>query len=101
MSDAWKVWEREGAKALGGTRSGPRGIGLPDSIDIPYLAPEFKYRQKLSLRRKDIEQARRNGKNANKEQWVVGIKQANTGERIAVLEWRFFVDLFNLWKELQ
>lgn len=99
MSDSWKVWEREGARDLGGSRTGPRGLGLPDSIDIPHLAPEFKYRQKLSLRRKDIEQARRNSKNADKEFWVVGVKQAKTSTKIAVIEWSLFVTLWNSFAE--
>ncbi len=43
QSKQWKEWEREVARDLGGTRTGPRGFDVPDVIDLPGgFSPECK-----------------------------------------------------------
>jgi hypothetical protein len=95
QSKQWKVWERECAKDLGGTRTGPRGFGLPDVADIP-IALEAKYMQALSLRGDHLKQAQTN---ANGLPWALALREAKTGRRVAVCDWSFFVELYNAWRE--
>jgi hypothetical protein len=78
---AWKRWERTVALALGGDRTGPRGLGLPDALDTADgLAPEAKCYQDATTvfftaaLRKAIAQARVNQLNVAAPFWGVFIK---------------------------
>jgi hypothetical protein len=96
---AWKRWEREGARALGGTRSGPTGRDLPDSIDIPLIAPEFKLYKKFVWLEKDHEQAVENATKIGKLP-ILAVKERLRGGRIRVqMDWPVFLILFELAKE--
>lgn len=91
MSDAWKVWERTVASDLGGTRTGPRGLALPDVSNLPVpFAPECKYGA-LALRKADMEQAKRNAKGVP---WGLFIKQKQTGVKVVVLDYKFFLRMW-------
>lgn len=94
----WKVWEREVATTLGGTRTGPRGKNLPDSIDIPLVAPEAKLYEKFIFLESDMEQARVNAKNIPGDKIpFVALKERKRGGRKAVrLDWDGFVRLYRL-----
>lgn len=81
----WKAWERKVAKDLGGTRTGPRGHDLPDSIDAPLIAPECKLYEKFIFLEADMEQARNNAKNIPGDKLpAVFIKEKKRGGRMAV-----------------
>ncbi len=58
----WKVHERETARRLGGTRSGPTGRQGPDVVGLPVFAPECKSRKRPlpGEIREALAQARRN-----------------------------------------
>lgn len=57
MADkSWKAWERKVATDHGGTRTGPRGFNLPDSIDVPLISPECKEYKRLALKQADLDQ---------------------------------------------
>jgi hypothetical protein len=97
-SQQWKVWEREVARDLGGERTGPRGLGLPDVSNIParfpfnLFAPECKYGQRLALRGADIAQAT---KNARGRKWGLFLREAKTGTRLVVIP---YTDFLILWE---
>lgn len=57
---AWKRWERQVANDHGGSRTGPRGFGLPDVSGIPLISAECKYQKKLAFNEGDMQQARDN-----------------------------------------
>lgn len=92
------MWEREVAKDLGGERTGPRGLGLPDvsAIEAPHpfnlYAPECKYGQRLALREADIQQAI---KNARGRRWGLFLREAKTGRRMVALP---YADFLILWE---
>lgn len=90
---AWKAWEREGAKDLGGTRSGPLGSDVPDSLDTPIVAPEFKYMIRLLVREEDFQQAKRNAAKFGKLA-VLAIKERGNTRKRAVMDWDDFVKLY-------
>lgn len=99
MSKAWKAWELQVAKDHGGTRTGPRGFGLPDSIDVPGIAPECKYMRKLALRGDHMDQARENATRIGKEP-VLFLKQAGHGGRkVVVLDYALWLRLWPHIKE--
>lgn len=61
MADkSWKAWERQVAHDLGGSRTGPRGFGLPDVSGVPIIGPECKYQARLAMNEADWLQAREN-----------------------------------------
>lgn len=94
MADkAWKQWEREAAKDLGGTRSGPLGSDVPDSLDVKIVAPEFKYMVRLLVREEDFQQAKRNAAKVGKLP-VLGIKERGGQRKRAVMDWDDFVTLY-------
>lgn len=96
-SDAWKRWERNVAKDLGGTRTGPTGLGQPDVINLPVpFAPECKYGAALSLRKADMEQAKRN---ADGKPWGLFLMQKQTGVKVVVLDYKFFLEMWEVWVE--
>lgn len=96
QSKAWKTWERELSKDLGGVRTGPRGFNLPDVMDIP-LAIEAKYMQHLALRGDHLAQAKENAE-ALGLPWALALREAKTGRRVAVLPYGLFIEMYNAWR---
>jgi hypothetical protein len=94
----WKVHEREVAKALGGTRTGPLGKDMPDCIDAPLVAPECKLYEKFIFLESDMEQARHNAKNIPGDKIpLVVLKERKRGGRKAVrMDWDGFLRLYRL-----
>lgn len=94
----WKAWEREVAKALGGTRTGPRGKDLPDVIDVPLVAPEVKLYEKFIFLEADMEQARNNAKNipGNKIPLVVMKEKKRGGRKAVRMDWEDFLRIYKL-----
>lgn len=100
MSDrAWKVFERQVAKAIGGERWLERGTGTPD-VFHPLLSPECKYTEnKLGkkytrgLLTKAIEQAKRNA--IPGKPWVVCLKEKgmNINDTLVVMDMAGFSQL--------
>lgn len=90
----WKRWEREAAGDLGGYRTGPRGFNLPDISGLRGVAVECKLQAKLALRNRDLEQAETN---AGAEPWALLLKEKKTGRKVAVVDYKFFVILLNLY----
>jgi len=88
---SWKRWERDVANTLGGTRTGPQGEGLPDVL-LHDLAPECKLQGKLRLRSRDLEQAQRNAPEG--KHWALLLKERNTGRKLAIVDYTYFVDLY-------
>lgn len=93
-----KAWEREVAKNLGGTRTGPRGKDLPDCIDVPLVAPECKLYEKFIFLEADMEQARINARNIPGDKIpVVFLKEKKRGGRKAVrMDYDGFIRLYEL-----
>ena len=94
QSQVWKAFERECAKDLGGTRTGPLGFGLPDVSGLSDLAPECKSQARLTLRGKDIDQAIRNAGHVNKKWWCLLLRENRTAKKLAVLPYEYFVELY-------
>lgn len=94
----WKAWEREAAKALGGTRTGPLGRDVPDVSDVPLIAPECKLYERFIFLEADMEQARTNAKNIPGDKMpVLLIKEKKRGGRKAVrMDWEDFLRLYRL-----
>lgn len=91
-SVAWKSWEREVAKDLGGKRTGPRGTNTPDVHDVPGgLQPECKYQGRLSLKAGDLEQAE---KNARGLPWALFLRKARSSKKYVVVEYDYFLELY-------
>jgi len=91
-SQQWKVAERELAKAMGGERTGPRGLGLPD-VQHSTWAPEVKYgepRWFTAQLKKDIKQAETN---ARGKPWFVYLREKVTGKRYIVIPFEYFIPL--------
>jgi hypothetical protein len=95
QSKQWKDWEREVARDLGGTRTGPRGFDVPDVIDLPDgFAPECKYQKRLSLKNVDLEQA---DHNARGKEWALFLREARTGRRFVVVPYKTYI---KMWSEI-
>jgi hypothetical protein len=93
QSKQWKDWEREVARDLGGTRTGPRGFDVPDVIDLPeQFAPECKYQKRLSLKDADLKQAEHN---ARGNEWSLFLREAHTGRRLVVVPYQTFLKFWN------
>jgi hypothetical protein len=94
----WKAWEREVANRLGGTRTGPQGKDLPDSVDVPLIAPECKLYERFIFLDSDMEQARFNATNIPGDKIpVVFLKEKKRGGRKAVrMDYDGFLRLFDL-----
>ena len=92
----WKAWEREVAKSLGGTRTGPQGRDLPDCIDAPLVAPECKLYEKFIFLEADMEQARMNARNipGNKIPIVVMKEKKRGGRKAVRMDWDGFLLLY-------
>ena len=71
----WKRVEREKCTALGGTRTGPRGFGLPDCVGLE-IGLEVKYVKKYVFLTADWEQAIENAERIGKPP-VLAVKEAN------------------------
>ena len=94
----WKVWEREGSKDLGGTRSGPLGLNTPDCMDCPLVAPEFKYYKHFVWYEADWKQAELNAANHCPDKFpILAIKEAGrNGRKRVQMNWEDFVLLHKL-----
>ena len=91
MADkAWKAWEREVARDLGGERTGPTGFDLPDVKGVPLIAPECKYMGRMSLRDVDRQQARENAIKVGRMP-VRFLKEKGTGRKEVVIEYDDFI----------
>lgn len=86
---SWKEWEREFGRWTGRTRTGPMGDALPD-LPGAFLDIECKYKTKLSLNQKDMDQAKTN---ARGKMWAVALKEKGTGRRLVVMDAREFARL--------
>lgn len=97
----WKVWERKVAKDLGGSRTGPRGMDLPDCIDAPLVAPEAKLYERFIFLEADMEQARQNARNIPGDKIpVLFLKEKKRGGRVAVrMDYDGFMQLYELAKK--
>lgn len=93
--DNGKVWEREVAKAFGTTRTGPRGLAVAD-VEYPHVAIECKYQNRLSLKKRDLEQAKHN---AYGKPWSLCLREAKTGVRLAVVDFDEYVKLVRYYYE--
>lgn len=87
--DRGKTWERQVAKDLGTTRTGPTGKDDSDVIH-PNLGVECKAYAKLKLLESDLQQAKNNAKG---RLWVLAMKEKQTGRRVAIIDWDHFVAL--------
>jgi hypothetical protein len=97
QSKQWKDWEREVARDLGGTRTGPRGFDVPDVIDLPQgFAPECKYQKRLSLKDADLKQA---DHNARGNEWSLFLREAQTGRRLVVVPYKTFLKMWDAYKQ--
>lgn len=98
-NEAWKRWEREVAEKLGGTRTGPRGLALPDVSGIP-LGVEAKCYQTLSLREADMQQAETNAKKLGLP-WALAIrKKGRGGRKLVVVPLDLFVEMYQKWNQI-
>lgn len=94
-SKQWKDWEREVARDLGGTRTGPRGFDVPDVVDLPVpFAPECKYQKRLSMKTEDIKQAIHN---ARGKPWGLFLREARTGRRFVILPYDIFLSMWDAY----
>jgi hypothetical protein len=94
----WKAWEREVAKSLGGTRSGPTGRDLPDCIDVPFVAPEAKLYTKFVVLEADFQQAKENAAKIGKIPLLAIKEKKRGGRKRVVMDWS---DFLTLWGRLQ
>jgi hypothetical protein len=94
QSKQWKDWEREVARDLGGTRTGPRGFDVPDVIDLPNgFSPECKYQKRLALKTEDLKQAEHNARGS---EWALFLREGRTGRRFVVVPYKTYVKMWNL-----
>ena len=90
-SKQWKEWEREVARDLGGVRTGPRGSDVPDVTDLPIdFAPECKYQKRLSLKDKDLTQAKHNARGS---EWALFLRESRSGRRFVVVPYKTFIKM--------
>lgn len=96
-SKQWKDWEREVARDLGGTRTGPRGFDVPDVIDLfQDFAPECKYQKRLALKSADLEQANHN---ARGKEWSLFLRESHSGRRFVVVPYKTFLKMWDAYKK--
>lgn len=84
-----KVWERQVAKDLNTTRSGPTGMGDADVIHDT-LGVECKAYKRIAWRDADWQQAVDNAKGRVP---IVAMKEMNTGRRIVFMSYEYFLSL--------
>ena len=97
QSKQWKDWEREVARDLGGTRTGPVGFDVPDVSDLPQgFAPECKYQKRLSLTDADLKQAEHNARGNERSLFL---RQAHTGKRYVVVPYKTFLKMWDAYKQ--
>ena len=93
QSKQWKEWEREVARDLGGTRTGPRGFDVPDVIDLPGgFSPECKYQKRLALKTEDLKQAEHNARGS---EWALFLREGKTGRRFVVVPYNTYTKMWN------
>lgn len=76
----------------GRTRTGPMGDALSD-LPGTFLDIECKYKTKIALLQKDMDQAKLN---ARGKMWALALKEKGTGRRLVVMEAREFATLLRL-----
>lgn len=91
----WKREERLVGKALGGTRSGPKGSNVPDLEGTPGISVECKLLPHFRLTKKDLDQARENATEGT--EWVLTMKKRGARERLAVIDFQFFAKLYSIY----
>ncbi len=79
---SWKEWEREMGRLTGRTRTGPMGDAISD-LPGAFLDIECKYQGKLSLKQKDMNQAK---VNARGRLWALALKEKNTVRKLVVMD---------------
>ena len=91
---AWKKWEDDCARQLGGRRVlGNRGSGVPDSDEDTPLALECKLGfNRYQLRDAWLEQARRNA-TASGKPWAIVQRPKHARRAVATVDWLFLVEL--------
>lgn len=109
MTDkAWKKWEREVAASIKMElarnnvgrifpvieRTGPLGKNVPDIKNTPLVSIECKYMKRLSFRREHLLQAKNNARLGTLP--AVVIKEANTGERIVVMDYNDWLCMYGM-----
>lgn len=91
----WKREERIVAKALGGSRTGPLGSDCPDVVGTPGISVEVKLLPHFRLTSKDLTQSRENAREGTR--WILTMKKRKSKERLAVMDFNFFVTLYSLY----
>lgn len=86
-----KVWERQVAKDLGTRRTGPTGMDDSDVVHST-LGIECKAYKRIAFRAADWLQCKSNAKGRVP---VLLIKELNTGERVAIISYDYFLALHN------
>jgi hypothetical protein len=71
------------------------GHDVPDCIDVPLIAPEFKYMKRLVFKEEDFQQAVRNASRFAKIP-VLAIKERGGKRKRVEMEWSDFVTLYEL-----
>lgn len=92
---AWKAWEREVAKDLGGVRTGPTGTDTPDVTGVALIAPECKYQGTLAFKEVDMQQARDNAAKVGLIP-VVFLKEKNNLRRAVRMDYADFLTIYRL-----
>lgn len=95
--DRGKNWEREVAKDLGTTRSGPTGKNDADVISERW-GVECKALQSLQIRETHIQQAI---KNAGDRPWVIPMKEYGTGRKIVIMDYKKWLEMEEMCLRLE
>lgn len=90
---SWKAWEREVARDLGGTRTGPTGRDTPDVSGIEFIGPECKYQGKLAYKEADFTQARENAAKCGLKP-ALFLKERGGSRKRVVMDYDDFVALY-------
>lgn len=89
---AWKNLERQVAKDFGGKRSGAKGSAVPDvEGQVGPVQFECKYMKTIGLRTAHLAQAKRN---ARGKPWAIVLRQHNHAEKLVVLDYDWFKELY-------
>jgi hypothetical protein len=92
---AWKAWEREVARDLGGTRTGPTGRDTPDVSDVALIGPECKYQGKFGYKEADFTQARENAEKVGRMP-ALFLKERGGKRKRVVMDYLDYIALYKL-----